>query len=181
MVAGLNRYVRGVRICSLLPSATEIVAELGLIDSLVGVSEECAWPPEVKGKPVVTAARVDTRSLADAEIDRVVRESVADGSSLYMVDAELIDELKPDVLITQDLCTVCAVSSGDLATACPVGAEVISLDPGTIDEIAATVIHLGERFGAVERAHQIVDEMNAKVERVRAATAGRTPRRVFVE
>src|SRR5947208_6428834 len=103
------RYGRGVRICSLLPSATEIVADLGLIDALVGVSEECAWPPEVKGKPVVTAARVDTRSLPDGEIDRVVRESVAGGSSLYAVDADLIDELKPDVLITQDLCTVCAV------------------------------------------------------------------------
>src|SRR3954447_12895308 len=180
MVAGLNRYVRRVRICSLLPSATEIVAELGLIDSLVGVSEECAWPPEVKGKPVVTAARVDTRSLGDADIDRVVRDSVADGSSLYTVDADLIDELKPDVLITQDLCTVCAVSSGDLASACPIGAEVISLDPGTIDEIAGTVVQLGERFGALERAHAIVADMQQKLDSVRAATAGLPVRRLFV-
>jgi iron complex transport system substrate-binding protein len=169
-----------MRICSLLPSATEIVAELGLIDSLVGVSEECAWPPEVKGKPVVTAARVDTRSLGDAEIDRVVRESVADGSSLYTVDAALIEELEPDVLITQDLCTVCAVSSGDLATACPVGVETISLDPGTIDGIADTVLLLGERFGAVDRARQIVGEMREGIARVRTATAGRPKRRVFV-
>src|SRR3954453_18223488 len=180
MVAGPNRYVRGVRICSLLPSATEIVADLGLIDSLVGVSEECAWPPEVKGKPVVTAARVDTRSLADAEIDRVVRESVADGSSLYMVDAELINELKPDVLITQDLCTVCAVSSGDLASACPVGAEVISLDPRTIDEIAGTVLQLGERFDALARAREIVGAMQQKLDSVRSATQGLPRKRVFV-
>jgi iron complex transport system substrate-binding protein len=169
-----------VRICSLLPSATEIVADLGLIDSLVGVSEECAWPPEVKGKPVVTAARVDTRRLADAEIDRVVRESVADGSSLYTVDADLIDELKPDVLITQDLCTVCAVSSGDLATACPVGASVISLDPGTIDEIADSVLRLGEEFGAEERARALVDDMRQRIGAVRAGTAGHPRRRVFV-
>src|SRR3954452_25173603 len=159
MVAGLNRYVRGVRICSLLPSATEIVAELGLIDSLVGVSEECAWPAEVKGKPVVTAARVDTRALDDAEIDRVVRESVADGSSLYAVDAELIDRLKSDVLITQDLCTVCAVSSGDLASACPVGAEIISLDPSTLGEVADTVTLLGDRLGAPDAARRVADEM----------------------
>src|SRR3954452_17433453 len=175
-----GRYGRGVRICSLLPSATEIVADLGLIDSLVGVSEECAWPPEVKGKPVVTAARVDTRSLADAEIDRLVRESVADGSSLYMVDADLIDDLKPDVLITQDLCTVCAVSSGDLASACPIGAEVISLDPRTIEEIAGTVVQLGERFGALERAHAIVADMQQKLNSARAATAGLPVRRISV-
>ena len=169
-----------MRICSLLPSATEIVADLGLIDSLVGVSEECAWPPEVKGKPVVTAARVDTRSLADAEIDRVVRESVSDGSSLYAVDAELIESLEPDLLITQDLCTVCAVSSGDLATACPVGASVISLDPGTIGEIAESVMQLGELLGATRAAHAVVDEMQRRISAVRAATAGRRRRRVFV-
>src|SRR4051795_13254916 len=107
-----GRYRRGVRICSLLPSATEIVADLGLIDSLVGVSEECAWPPEVRSKPRVTAARIDSRSLSSAQIDRAVRDSIGDGQSLYAVDADLIDELRPDLLITQDLCTVCAVSSG---------------------------------------------------------------------
>src|SRR4051795_12585882 len=98
------------RVCSLLPSATEIVCDLGLIDSLVAVSEECKWPAQVAGKPRVTAARVDSANLPDAEIDRIVRGSVADGRPLYTVDAELIDELRPDVLITQDLCTVCAVS-----------------------------------------------------------------------
>src|SRR3954467_7116678 len=99
-----------MRVCSLLPSATEIVAELGLIDSLVGISEECAWPPEVKAKARVTAARVDSANLSSAEIARVVRASVGDGQSLYTVDAELLDQLAPDILITQDLCRVCAVS-----------------------------------------------------------------------
>src|SRR3954453_13605971 len=115
-----------MRICSLLPSATEIVADLGLIDSLVAVSEEGAWPPEVKSRPRVTAARVDSANLSSAEIDAVVRESIEDGNSLYTVDADLIDELRPDILITQDLCTVCAVSSGDLESACPIGVEIIS-------------------------------------------------------
>jgi iron complex transport system substrate-binding protein len=169
-----------MRICSLLPSATEIVADLGLIDSLVGVSEECAWPPEVKAKPTVTAARVNPAELSSVEIDRAVKASVAAGSSLYAVDAELIDELQPDILITQDLCTVCAVSSGDLASACPVGAEIVSLDPSTLDEVAGTVTLLGERLGRAAAAQQIVEEMHAKIESVRTAVAGLPQRRVFV-
>lgn len=153
---------------------------MGLIDSLVGVSEECAWPPEVKSKPRVTSAKIDSANLASAEIDRLVRASVGDGGSLYTVDAELIDELRPDILITQDLCTVCAVSSGDLATACPVGAEIISLDPGTLAEVAGTVTLLGERLGARDAASRIVDEMWQKIESVRAATGGLPRKRVFV-
>jgi iron complex transport system substrate-binding protein len=169
-----------MRICSLLPSATEIVADLGLIDALVGISEECAWPPEVASKPRVTAAKIDSPNLSSAEIERIVQASVGDGHSLYTVDAELIDRLRPDVLITQDLCTVCAVSSGDLATACPVGAEVISLDPGTIDEVAGTVTLLAQRLGVVSAGRRIVDEMHRKIEQVRAAVAGLPRKRVFV-
>ena len=169
-----------MRICSLLPSATEIVADLGLIDSLVGISEECAWPPEVRSKPRVTAAKVDSKNLSSVEIDRAVKDSVADGKSLYTVDAELIDQLQPDILITQDLCMVCAVSSGDLASACPVGAEIVSLDPSTIAEVADTVTMLGNRLAAVDAARRIVDEMWQKIDSVRSAVAGRPRRRIFV-
>src|SRR3954466_593054 len=158
-----------MRVCSLLPSATEIVAELGLIDSLVGVSEECAWPPEVKAKPRVTAARIDSATLSSEAIDGIVKASVADGGSLYTVDADLIEELRPDILITQDLCTVCAVSSGDLASACPVGAEIISLDPRTLDGVAETVRSLGDRLGAADAAGRIVAAMRQKIDSVRAA------------
>jgi iron complex transport system substrate-binding protein len=168
------------RVVSLLPSATEIVADLGLIDSLVAVSEECKWPAEVQGKPRVTAARVDSANLSSAEIDQVVRASISDGRPLYTVDAELIDELQPDVLITQDLCTVCAVSSDDLASACPVGAEIISLDPCTLDEVAESVVRLAARLGVAERGEQVASQMRARIDAVRAATAGRTKRRVFV-
>ena len=168
------------RVCSLLPSATEIVAELGLIDSLVAVSEECKWPAEVQAKPRVTAARVDSANLSSAEIDRVVRASISDGRPLYAVDAELIDELQPDVVITQDLCSVCAVSSGDLATACPVGAEVISLDPRTLDEVGESIVQLAARLGVAQRGAQIAAQMRARIEAVRAGSAGRAKRRVFV-
>lgn len=169
-----------MRVCSLLPSATEIVAELGLIDSLVGVSEECAWPPEVSTKQRVTAAKIDSPALSSAEIDRIVRTSVENGQSLYAVDAELIDRLRPDIMITQDLCTVCAVSSGDLESACPIGVEVISLDPGTLEEVAGTVTLLAERLGAVEAGRRIVEEMRSKIDGVRRRVDGLPRTRVFV-
>ena len=168
-----------VRVCSLLPSATEIVAELGLIDSLVGVSEECRWPPEVVGKPVVTAARIDPSSLTSIEIDAAVRASLVEGGSLYAVDADLIAGLDPDLIVTQDLCAVCAVSSTELADACPVGADVLSLDPRTLDEVAASVRRLAERLDAVAEGDRIAARMNRSIEETAEAVRGRVPRRVF--
>jgi iron complex transport system substrate-binding protein len=93
-----------MRICSLLPSGTEIVAELGLVASLVGVSEECDWPPEVRSLPVVTASRVDTSRLASLEIDKAVREAVGDGRPLYAIDRAVLEALQPDLILTQNLC-----------------------------------------------------------------------------
>ena len=171
--------VGGMRICSFLPSATEIIAELGLVDSLVGVSAECRWPREVVGKPVVTAARIDSAQLSSLEIDRAVRGSLQDGSSLYAVDADLIEELRPDVIVTQDLCAVCAVSSGELASACPVGAEVMSLDPRTYDEVADSVRMLATRLGVPERGEAIAARMLDTAAEVARSVDGLEPRRVF--
>jgi iron complex transport system substrate-binding protein len=168
-----------MRICSFLPSATEIIAELGLLDSLVGVSEECRWPPEVVGKPVVTAARIDAASMSSVEIDEVVRASVRDGRSLYAVDARQIETLAPDLIVTQDLCAVCAVSSGELESACPVGAEILSLDPRTLAEVAESVRVVGRRLGAGERGGAIAARMLGEIEEAAAAVAGLPRRRVF--
>jgi iron complex transport system substrate-binding protein len=168
-----------VRVCSLLPSATEIIAELGLIDSLVGVSDECRWPPEVVGTPVVSAARIDSASLSSREIDQAVRASLRDGRPLYAIDEELIDLLAPELIVTQDLCAVCAVSGGQLASACPVDAEVLSLDPHTLAEVAASVRQLGARLGARERGDQIADRMLATLEDVAASVESQPCRRVF--
>jgi iron complex transport system substrate-binding protein len=168
------------RICSLLPSATEIVAELGLAESLVGVSAECRWPAQVIGKPVVSAARVDTVALGSEEIDRVVREMTAGGGSLYAVDAQLIDRLAPDLIVTQDLCAVCAVSSADLSSACPVDAEVLSLDPRTFAEVAESVIALAQRLGVEERGRAIAGEMWEKAHDVQRSVAGLARPKVFL-
>jgi iron complex transport system substrate-binding protein len=168
-----------MRICSFLPSATEIIAELGLLDSLVGVSAECRWPPEVVGKPVVTAARIDSAQLSSLEIDEAVRASLRDGASLYAVDAELIEALKPDVIVTQDLCAVCAVSSGELASACPVGAEVVSLDPRTYDEVADSIRELAAQLGVAARGEAIASAMLDTSAEVARSVQGLESRRVF--
>src|SRR5919201_1566461 len=135
-----------MRICSLLPSATEIVADLGLVESLVAVSEECDWPPEVRGLPVVTASRVDTARLASLEIDEAVREAVGDGRPLYAIDRELLETLEPDLILTQNLCAVCAVSADNLSELCAT-AEVVALDAHTLAEIDECILSLAELLG----------------------------------
>lgn len=169
-----------MRIVSLLPSATDMIAELGLLDRLVGVSEDCNWPPEVREKPLVARTRIDVSGLSSAEIDALVQASASESHSLYAVDAELMRELRPDLVITQDLCEVCAVSSGDLATACPIGVEVYSMNPRGFDDVVASVVALADRLGVHERGVEVAEAMRAKVAAVRAAVDGLTRPRVFV-
>jgi iron complex transport system substrate-binding protein len=169
-----------MRIISLLPSATEMIAELGLMDSLVGVSEDCNWPPEVNSKPVVARSRVDLSGLTSAEIDETVIASKSESRSLYALDAELIAELQPDLIITQDLCEVCAVSSSDLSTACPIRAEVFSMNPRGFEDVVESVITLAERLGVRERGLEVAQSMRNKVQQVTKAVAGRDRPRVFM-
>jgi iron complex transport system substrate-binding protein len=132
---------RPLRICSLLPSATEIVGALGQLDRLVGRSAECDFPPSVARLPVVASARVDTSDLGSAEIDAAVRAALADGRSLYAVDADLIARLAPDLLLTQDLCAVCAVSSREDAL-CALEIETLALDARSVGEIEQSILRL---------------------------------------
>jgi iron complex transport system substrate-binding protein len=166
-----------VRVVSLLPSATEIVAELGCADMLVGRSEECDWPPQVRGLPVVTRAGVDTASLSSREVDEVVREAIAGGRSLYVVDEGLLRSLVPDLVLTQDLCAVCAVASGEL---CALDLPTLSLDPRTLEEVVESVLLVGEALGVPERGRARAAWMRRKLEAVRASVAGLPRPRVFV-
>lgn len=169
-----------MRIVSFLPSATDMIAELGLLDSLVGISEDCNWPPEVASKPLVARTRVDVSGLTGAEIDRLVNASTSESHSLYAVDAQLMDELAPDLVITQDLCEVCAVSSGDLATACPIGTDVLSMNPHSLDDVVKSVIALADRLGVHQRGVALAEAINTKLDAVRSAVEGLQRRRVFV-
>jgi iron complex transport system substrate-binding protein len=168
------------RICSLVPSATEVVADLGLVGSLVGRSQECDWLDEVLELPVVTAARIDTSVLTSLEVDEAVRSAVAEGRSLYAVDEGLIRSLAPDLIVTQDLCEVCAVSSRELRGVASLGAEVISLDARTVEGIAESVLGLAGRLGVPERGEAVVAELRETIEEVAGLVAGATRRRVFV-
>lgn len=166
-----------MRIVSLLPSATEIVADLGLGGCLVGRSHECNWPPSVADVPVVSASAVDPARLGSKEIDEAVKAAVADGGRLYAIDAERMAELQPDVVLTQDLCRVCAVSGDQLRE---VPARVITLGPRTIEEIAASVRMLGAGLGAAARGEELARQMLERIETVRRRVAGLPKPRVFV-
>jgi iron complex transport system substrate-binding protein len=174
-----------MRIVSLLPSATEIVAGLGLAELLVGRSAECDYPDEVLGLPVVTAARVDTSAMASAQIDAAVRGALLERHSLYAIDEQMLAELEPDLIITQDLCRVCAVSTGEVSQIRAVDAELISLDPRTIGEVEASVRLLADRLdscrsGSCERGVDLVSAMRRTIIAAMDAVAGRPVRPVFV-
>jgi iron complex transport system substrate-binding protein len=142
-----------MRIVSLLPSATEILFALGLDKEVVGVSHECDFPAQARTRPAVIHSRLP-HDAPPAEIDRLVREYVARGESLYAVDAEALEELKPDLIVTQDLCQVCAASPDDLAAALRRFAEppeVLCLNPQDLGDVWRDILWVGE---ATRRGHQ---------------------------
>ena len=138
-----------MRICSLLPSATEILYALGLRDSVVGVTHECDYPPEAAKKPPLIRPRVDPQA-SPARIDQEVMDLVSRGESIYAVDAELLATLAPDLIITQDLCHVCAASPEDLATALTRFSKrpkILSLTPHSLADVWEDIRRIGEATG----------------------------------
>lgn len=174
-----------MRVVSLLPSATEILYSLGLDREVVGVSHECDFPPSVRGKPVVIHSRLP-KTAGPAEIDRLVREYVARGESLYAVDAAVLEELAPDLIVTQDLCHVCAASPDDLATVLARFAnrpEVLCLNPQDLGDVWRDILWVGEETGRGPRAEALVKQIGerlATLERQLESESGR-PRVVFLE
>jgi iron complex transport system substrate-binding protein len=173
-----------VRICSLVPAATEIVFALGLGDRVVGVTHECDWPPEATSRPAVTASLIESDRLTSLEIDRAVSEAAGNGKPLYAIDEERWRELEADVVLVQELCEVCAVSRDEvdgLVSAREIDAEVIDVSPTTLDGVLATITALGVRLGAEGAADELTGGMRARLDRVRAALADvDTIPRVFV-
>jgi iron complex transport system substrate-binding protein len=177
-----------VRIVSLLPSATEIVYALGLGEQLVGVTHECDYPPDALTKPRLTRSAIEAKprdgeTLAKA-IDREVRASVHAAHSLYGIDAEMLSQLQPDLIVTQELCEVCAVSAGLLQrtlAGISSSAKVIALEPMSLDGVFDTIRQVGDATGTDERAEDVIAGLIGRLEALARATHERGERpRTFV-
>jgi iron complex transport system substrate-binding protein len=173
-----------MRIVSLLPSATEILFELGLGDQVVGVTFECDFPAAARSKRIVSTSALPD-GLAPAEIDAIVKQRVADGEDLYHLDRGAFAELAPTLVVTQDLCAVCAVDVREVDDALRwlgCGADVVTLDPSTLADVLATVETVGAATGTADGAAAIVASRQAQLAAIAAAVAGaRRPRTLVLE
>ncbi|MDR7421545.1 MAG: cobalamin-binding protein [Armatimonadota bacterium] len=158
-----------MRIVSLLPSATEIVCALGLGDALVGISHDCDYPAEVLDRRVLSTALVDP-SQPSAAIDAAVRDRVHRGTSVYHLDAAGLEALRPDLILTQELCEVCAPSFTEVRRAARVlegRTRLVSLEPLGLDDILDTIALVGDLTGAARTARALVSDLRARIEAVR--------------
>ena len=164
-----------MRIVSLLPSATEIAHFVGVGDVLVGVTHECDYPPGVENLPRLTSTSIDQRSMTSAEIDAVVGERLTDSESIYSLDAKLLEELNPDLVLTQGLCDVCAVSSNvvaQAAAALPEMPRVLSMNPTTLNEVLDVTIEVGDAVGRGVEARAKVTTLRERLARIEGTVAG---------
>ncbi|WP_229073195.1 ABC transporter substrate-binding protein [Actinoplanes sp. DH11] len=172
-----------MRLVSLLPSATEIVYALGLGDDLVGVTFECDEPAAARSTKTVVVGGRDTRAMTPAEIDDYVRTQMAAGGDLYTLHADALAGLAPDLILTQDLCRVCALPSGhvdDALTHLGCRADVLSLDPHTLREVLDTFIEVAGAVGVPERGQNLLSQLEERLARVAAAVEGRPRPKVTV-
>lgn len=151
------------RVISLLPSATEILCLIGGASRLVARSHECDFPNGIADRPVVTASRLT--GGASAEVDRDVRAALVDGDSLYRLDAARVQALVPDVILTQDLCRVCSIDLAavrGLASSMDPVPEVVSLNPGSFEDVLDDVVRVGDAVGLAEEARRVVVELRER-------------------
>ena len=164
-----------MRLVSLLPSATEIVYALGLGDELAGVTFECDEPPTARTEKTIVVGGLATSGMSPGDIARYVRTQLASGEDLYTLHARALAELAPDLILTQDLCRVCALPSGQVSDAlnylgCQ--ADVLTLDPHSLDDVLDSILVVGRRAGVADRAERLVGELRARLARVTASVAG---------
>jgi iron complex transport system substrate-binding protein len=160
-----------MKIASLLPSSTEILCALGLRENIVGITHECDYPPEISGeKPHLTASRISHETMTSKEIDHAVRSQLDGHGSIYDLNTDLLSELKPDMILTQELCDVCAVSYKTVERAARMyvtDAKVVSLEPNTIEDIFSNIKTVGELCGVSEKADEVIKDLRRRLESIR--------------
>ncbi|HMC57498.1 MAG TPA: cobalamin-binding protein [Gemmatimonadaceae bacterium] len=167
-----------MRIVSLLPSATEILCAVGLEDQLVGVTHECDFPSSVRALPKVTRTLIPT-DASGAEIDALVRERMGGKSALYTLDMPVLEQLSPDLIVTQALCDVCAVSEDevrDAACMLPSGPRVLNLEPETLDQVLECIRDVGAATDADAKADRLIASLRARIDAVVARVTSATTR-----
>ena len=174
------------RIVSLVPAATEIAAALGLMKDVVGVSHECDFPTEANTRPRVTKCPVHNAGLASKEVDEWVRHALRENGTIYTIDEPLLRELRPDVILTQKLCDVCAVGYGTvarLAESLPGPPRVVNLEPSSLSDIFGDIRRIAQACDISECAEELVATLSARMEvvRKRAANVAHRPRCFLME
>jgi iron complex transport system substrate-binding protein len=164
-----------MRICSLLPSATEVIAALGLSDELVGISHECDYPPSVRSVPIMVEPMIPPHGLASADIDRQVIQLVASGQRLYRLKDHLLRQARPDLVLSQDLCHVCAVTPDQLHDALrsmPHQPIVLTLNPSTVHDVIDDVVRIGDAAGRSAEGHRLAAHLRDRLEAIRTRIQG---------
>ena len=176
-------YREAMRLVSMLPSATEIVYALGLGDDLVGVTFECDEPVTARLDKTIVVGGRDTSGMTPGDIDEYVRTQMAAGQDLYTLHSGALAALAPELILTQDLSRVCALPSGQVEDALSYlgcRADVVSLDPHTLTDVLDTILLVGDRTGTADRAREVVGGLEARLNAVAAAVAGRSRPQVAV-
>ncbi len=171
-----------LKICSLLPSGTEILYSLGLGDQIVAVTHECDYPPETASKPRITEDLISHARLTSKEIDHQVASNIGRHGTIYRLNDDLLEALKPDVIITQELCEVCAVSYGQVQHAARLlegQTKIVSLEPNTLNEVLETILLVGQITGRKETAEKNVHELKSRLDAVRKRVNGLKRPRVY--
>ena len=172
-----------MNIVSLLPSTTEIVFDLGLADQLRGVTVECNWPQHAKdGREIVVDTFTDP-TMTPGEIDAIVKERVAQGLDLYNLDDAALARCAPDLILSQDLCRVCAVASGDVNAAVArlnCDANVLQIDPQTLHQVIDSINTIAEAAGVASRGTELTNSLHARLEKVADNVRGLSRPKVFV-
>ena len=173
-----------MRICSLLPSATEILYALGLGDQVVGVSHTCDYPAEARSKPVVTHSLREVSHLGSREIDTLIQQARANSNPVHWIDGELLRELQPDLIVTQEICQVCAIGSGSVyetaARVLDYQPQIITSRPAGLEDIYQNIRTIGRATDVSKRADELVRSLRSRVEWVKAGLKDiEQPQKVF--